>query len=100
MVLELRHVFEQTYKKSEAHKMQSMSDRLFTQFDQKAKDWGEVYNDESAEGRTLLRRRNAYYTARKELADYIWALERTVSELESQLERANGRIQSGQLGQL
>lgn len=78
--------------------LQSISDRLFTQFDQKAKDWGEVYNDESADGRTLLRRRNAYYKARKELADYIGALERTIGELESQLEWANGRLQTGQLG--
>lgn len=63
--------------------LQSMSDRLFTQFDQKAKDWGEIYNDESADGRSLLRRRNAYYKARKELADYIGALERSLVEQET-----------------
>lgn len=66
--------------------MQSMSDHLFNQFDQKAKDWGEIYNDESADGRALLRRRNAYYKARRELTEYLSALERSIGEVEVQVE--------------
>lgn len=83
MVTELRYIFDQSYLQSEEKKVQSMSDRLFNAYDEKAKAWGQVYEDEGADGRTLLRRRTAYYKARKELTDYIGALERTIVELEA-----------------
>jgi septal ring factor EnvC (AmiA/AmiB activator) len=62
--------------------MQSMSGRLFNAYDEKTKAWGQIYEDESAEGRALLRRRTAYYKARKDLTEYIEALERTIIEAE------------------
>lgn len=72
--------------------MQTMSDRLFNAYDEKTKAWGQIYEDEGVEGRALLRRRTAYYKARKELTDYIGALERTVEEMEFKIGTAEETI--------
>ena len=62
--------------------MSTMSDRLFSTYDEKTKAWGQIYENDNAEGRALLRRRTAYYKARQELTEYVHSLERTVTEIE------------------
>jgi hypothetical protein len=57
------------------------SDKLFNRFDEAAKSWGAVLAiGELMANRKFLRAKTNYYTARKELLDYLESLERTIAE--------------------
>lgn len=61
----------------------SMGDRLLNKFGERAQLWAEVKDDDSvADGKIVMRKRKSFLEARKEVFDYVKALERTVRELE------------------
>ena len=72
--------------------MPELSDRLLSRFNAAAQDWGAATENESLPNRTLLAVRNRYYKAHRELWEYTASLERTIADLEEQVERANNRI--------
>ena len=60
----------------------TFSDRLINSFNAKAQDWGAATENEQLAGRALLRRRDAYYKALRELTEYVRGLERSIEELQ------------------
>jgi hypothetical protein len=65
----------------------SMGDRLLNKLVERAQLWAEVKDDDSIDdGKVIMRKRKSFLEARKETFDYVLGLERTILEMDQQLD--------------
>ena len=72
----------------------SLADKLLNRFNAAAQDWGAATESEGINNRVLIRRRDAYYKAFRELREYVEGLERSIGERDAEDDELSVTIDS------